>query len=109
MFKNQPGTVKENFFFMTTLCCAALVIVLAAILAFTAEKQQMQYPQSMTVIGLDEEADTVYVETFEGLVYTFHGVEDYALGDIVACIMDDAGTPDYVLDDIILKARYAGY
>ena len=41
------------------------------------------------------------------MLWTFYGVEDYAIGDVVACIVWDAGTQK-VYDDEIIDVVYAG-
>lgn len=67
------------------------------------------YPNAGVVVGLDEENDLVTISTGSGLLYEFYGIEDLFIGDIVAVIMDDNGTPDSVLDDKIIDSKYAGW
>lgn len=67
------------------------------------------YPNAGVVVELDKEKDLVTISTGSGLLYEFYGMEDLCVGDIVAVIMDDNGTPDTVLDDKIIDSKYAGY
>lgn len=63
------------------------------------------YPDAMMVTEVKD--DVVTVETATGNIFTFHGAEDYEVGDMVATIMYSNGT-DNVTDDSILCVRYAG-
>lgn len=67
------------------------------------------YPTSGKVVKLDALEDTVTFETSSGILYEFYGVEDWFIGDYVAAIMYDNGTPRTVLDDEILSVRYTGF
>ena len=85
-------------------------IVAAAIIASEPAKNNSEiYPSTGIVIDTDFTADMVTVETFSGLRYEFSDVEDWELGDICSMLMNDSGTPDSVLDDEIIQARYSGY
>lgn len=64
------------------------------------------YPAAGTVTELDHAADLVTVQTASGHVWQFEGVEDWQTGDACALLMNDAGTPDDVTDDLIINARY---
>lgn len=67
------------------------------------------YPAAAEVVKLDRVADLVTVETSAGISYRFIGCEDWLLGDLVAMTMNDRGTPEIVLDDEVIEARYSGY
>lgn len=67
------------------------------------------YPAAAEVVKLDRAADLVTVKTSAGISYKFIGCEDWLLGDLVAMTMSDSGTPETVLDDEIVEARYSGY
>jgi len=67
------------------------------------------YPATAEVVELDQAADLVIVKTSAGIGYRFMGCEDWLLGDLVAMTMNDSGTPETVLDDEIIEARYSGY
>lgn len=90
-------------------------IAVAALFAFTAcnaatiPKDDGIYAMTAMVYNLDYEADIVTVEDANGNLWDFAGCEDYAEGDLVSCVMWDAGTPETVYDDYILNARYSGF
>jgi hypothetical protein len=58
---------------------------------------------------MDYKNDLVTVETANGLQYTFYGCEDYFGGDLVDLLMWDNGTPETVLDDLVIDANYSGF
>lgn len=66
------------------------------------------YPETAIVMETDFEADLVTVQTLNGNIFEFYGVEDYTTGDVVSMIMDSGSTPE-VKDDIILSVKYSGY
>lgn len=90
---------------------ATLIIGAAALAGFAGcnKKSSDTYPWTGEVVDLNYAADRVTVKTGSGLTYDFAGCEDYACGDLVSLIMDDMGTPDTVLDDEVVEARYAGF
>lgn len=91
---------------MMTLTAIALTLTLT----FTGTPAQAHdtYAQAMVVTELDRAQDVVTCTDATGNVWSFYGCEDYAEGDLVACIMDTMGT-DTITDDAIIEARYTGY
>lgn len=67
-----------------------------------------EYPDCGLVIGVDEENDLVTYQTQNGNIFCFTGIEDFFVGDLVATIMNDSGTPE-VKDDIVVSARCVGW
>ena len=67
------------------------------------------YPQTAQVSNLDYATNTVTITTATGISYSFSGIEDYTIGDLVSVIMDSNNTKDYILDDKILKVQYSGF
>lgn len=67
------------------------------------------YPRCGVIIYMDYEEDLVTVEDAAGLFWKFSGCEDYELGDIVLMLMQEAGEPNYILDDFIIHTEYGGY
>lgn len=62
------------------------------------------------VVSLDYEADTVYLVDAVGFRWQFADCEDWCTGDIAEFLLWDCnGTPDTILDDVILKTEYSGY
>lgn len=85
----------------------SLVFILS--LLFSAAPAVNGYrARAAVVVDIDAAADVVTVEDGEGLLWEFYGVEDWEIGDVAALLMDDSGTPDYILDDAIISATYAG-
>lgn len=52
--------------------------------------------------------DIVYCTDFNGFIWSFYGVEDWAINDICSLTMYDNNT-EIIYDDIILNATYSGY
>ena len=71
------------------------------------ENESKIYPICGEIIGINREKDIVTFCTSTGNKFSFYGAEDYAEGDIVACIMDDNGTPG-IYDDRVIMAYYQG-
>ena len=63
------------------------------------------YPKAGVVVSVDDAKDVIEIETYAGVKYSWHGAEDWQIGDIAALIMYDNGTPQ-VADDAILAVRY---
>ena len=70
--------------------------------------QGIIYPTAAVVTAVDYETGIVTVEKSTGFVYTFEGVEDLVVGDVMALVMYSNGTPT-IEDDVIISARYSGY
>lgn len=47
----------------------------------------------------------VTFETMNGNIFSFYGGEDLEVGDVIAVIFDDKGTPE-VMDDAVVSVRY---
>lgn len=92
---------------------AELEAVKADVEAAAAEAAQEPvitlYARTAKITDIDYAADTLTVVDGAGLVWRFFGCEDYDTGDLVSLLMSDAGTPDNILDDVIVSAIYAGY
>ena len=65
------------------------------------------YPMTAIITEIDSAENLVTIQCCNGNVFEFSGVEDYAEGDLVSCIMWSCGTRE-VFDDVIISARYAG-
>ncbi len=90
----------------------AIVIALAGFLIGMAfpwneKKAPEVYPMAVTVIDVSEALDVVTVRDSNKNLWQFRGVEDYMVGDVVACIVDTNRTPE-IKDDIIIQTRYNG-
>ena len=67
------------------------------------------YPLAGVVVQVDRAADLVTFRTGSGQLFTLTGCDDWLTGDVIACTMNDNGTPDDVTDDTITQYRYCGY
>ena len=67
------------------------------------------YPLAGVVVQVDRAADLVTFRTGSGHLYSLTGCDDWLPGDVIACTMDDSGTPHDVTDDTITQYRYCGY
>lgn len=81
--------------------------VLGAIVGARNAQTDYFYPTSGIVVNLDEKNDIVTVEDANGFLWEFSEVEDWAIGDRAAMLMDSHGT-EKIFDDKILKVRYVG-
>ncbi len=88
------------------------IVAMFAILIFTMctmVAHAEEYPNAGIITKTDWETDTVYVTTFfDDNVWTFEGIEDFSIGDIVALIMDNVNT-DIIYDDVIIMVKYLGW
>ncbi len=91
--------------------CTAVVVITIAMIFFSmparAEKSEF-YPRAAIITELDLDEDLVTCVDSAGCIWQFYGVEDFGVGDIVAMILWDAGTPESIFDDEVIDAAYAG-
>lgn len=66
------------------------------------------YAMTAVVTDIDEKTDTVLIKDGNGFMWSFYGVEDWAIGDIASCVMTTKGTQK-ILDDEIISVKYSGY
>lgn len=87
----------------------AMVIIATALLSGCGNKEVgVEYPTTGKVVDIDTNEGIVTVETYNGHMYLFYGIEDWMLGDCVSLTMNDNGTPK-VTDDTIVNHRYSGW
>ena len=67
------------------------------------------YTRTGLVVDLDYDTDTVTVVDGADLVWQFTGCEDYCVGDLVEILMQKAGYPENIFDDVIYSTCYAGF
>lgn len=88
----------------------AIIIILVSLLVICSASAISEfYPRCAMVTEIDETEDLVTVEDFAGVIWQFYGVEDFIVGDLVAMLLWDCGTPDSIFDDEIIDAVYGGY
>jgi len=84
------------------------LLILGAVLFSAVPASALEiYALAGRVVKFDYENDIVYFVDGAGFVWSFHGIEDLCIGDIVACVMSDNDT-EFVFDDIILTTNYVG-
>ena len=66
------------------------------------------YTRTGLVVDLDYDTDVVTVVDGADLVWQFTGCEDYCVGDLVEILMQKAGDPENIFDDVIYSTCYAG-
>ena len=67
------------------------------------------YTRTGLVVDLDYDTDVVTVVDGADLVWQFTGCEDYCVGDLVELLMQKAGNPENIFDDVIYSTCYAGF
>lgn len=86
-----------------------VLLVVGTVCGFlNARDLKNEYPMTAIVYNISEATDTVTIKDFNGNLWQFKGVEDWAVNDICSCIMNSKGTV-YIKDDEIVKVRYSGY
>lgn len=67
------------------------------------------YTRTGLVVDLDYDTDTVTVVAGCDFAWQFTGCEDYCVGDLVEMLMQEAGDPKNIFDDVIYSTCYAGF
>lgn len=93
---------------LIAMLIAALFFTMCFIVGAQAEEQHELYPTAGIVYNVDHFADMVYIVTFDGQEWAYEGVEDWAVGDIVAMLMNNMGT-ESIYDDEIVAVNYLGW
>lgn len=85
---------------------AVFTVVLFSAWGALAEDIDIIYPTAAVVISVEQ--DGIVVEDGEGNIWSFcwdfEEDPDIELGDIIALLMWDSGTPDYIFDDEVVDA-----
>lgn len=66
------------------------------------------YPNTAMVYETDEQSNMVFCKDYNGYIWTFKGIEDWEVGDIVSMIMYTNRT-EHITDDEIVKMKYSGH
>ena len=67
------------------------------------------YQRAAYVTEVRESQELVVCEDAVGFMWTFYGIEDFEVGDLVILSMNDNKTSDSILDDRVEGAVYAGF
>lgn len=90
-----------------------LAITILSSLLGSNQKQKLKtnpeiYPTTLKVIAITDMQ--MICETASGIIYTIKDpADDMEVGDLVAVIMNENGTPNTILDDYVVSWRYSGY
>ena len=72
-------------------------------------REHSLYPTTLTVTDVVG-GDMIYCETSTGIKYIILDMgTDIEKGDMLSAIMDENGTPDAIVDDLVVKHRYSGF
>ena len=74
----------------------------------TNDNHTSVYNTCMIITNTNYDENIVTCETATGYIFQFYGIEDYFVGDIVICTMDDNGTKS-IIDDKIIDTKYSGF
>lgn len=85
----------------------AVLLVLLMTTAIIPAQALGLYARAGVITEFDHENDIVYFMDDVGYTWAFYGIEDWTIGDIVVCIMNDNGTEE-IFDDSILSTYYSG-
>lgn len=64
------------------------------------------YAKLGVIVDFDYTEDLVFVSDWNGDIWSFHGIEDWAIWDYVDLVFHDNGTPMTIYDDVILSVHY---
>ena len=105
----KKSTRTEIINFAMACSLAAIAIMSGESLGKWKMEKQIKnlYPLSARIVSINETADEITAEDVNGNLWGFTGIEDYALGDTVALIMNSKGTRN-IKDDEIVSSRYSG-
>lgn len=90
---------------MKKFCLFASVAASVSVLFASPASAWTLYPRAGYVSSVDRVADIVSIDDGAD-VWTISGVDSWTLGDGVALLMDDNGTPENIYDDAVVSARY---
>lgn len=64
------------------------------------------YAKLGVIVDFDFTEDLVFVSDWNGDIWSFHGIEDWAIWEYVSMVFHDNGTPMNIYDDMILSVHY---
>ena len=86
---------------MKVLLVTIAIISALCVHCAVAEEHETNYESPAVVTEVS--GDVVTFDTPDGNIWCMYG-HGYALGESVTVTFSDAGTPDYIYDDIVLDA-----
>ena len=101
-YKKESGTRD----FAVLIAVLLVMLIGFAIWFATMPEPHSTYAMACKVMALDKESDTVIlVDYASGNEWAWEGITDEMVGDTVIAVMDDAGTPQNFIDDVILSLK----
>ena len=91
------------------LTILAMVVMVATIVLSAKANEHKLYPRAMEIVEFEYDTDTVVCVDAVGLEWAFYGIEDWDIGDLVIVMLDNNGTPNTMVDDIITDTIFSGY
>lgn len=90
--------------------CALVVVIFLGMIFFSmpAKAESSFYPRAAIITEICYEEDLIICVDAAGVEWSFFGVEDFDIGDLVAMLLWDCGTPESIYDDEIIDVVYAG-
>ena len=85
----------------------ALILPITILLLALVSSHKNDYPMTTVVVDVSQATDKVTVKDTNGNLWQFDGAEDWSVGDIASCIVNDNRTEE-IADDEIIKVRYNG-
>lgn len=92
---------------MKTIKTLVATILIALTMTSCAPTQSEIYTREMTVTEINVTEDVVILVDTEGHEWAFYGVENWLVGDMCTCTMDNNGTEN-ITDDAIVFTAYNG-
>lgn len=100
---------KIDLMLIMILIITVLVGISAQASTTTTNNHTSVYNTCMIITNTSYDENIVTCETSTGFIFEFYGIEDYFVGDIIICTMDDNGTPKSIIDDKIIDTKYSGF
>ena len=94
---------------MKKIVLALILLIIASgivMCACTNEPEHNVYPRAAFVNEIKLKDDIVVFEDGAGFAWECQTIEDWVVGDVVAMLMDDNGTPNSIYDDYIIAVEY---
>ena len=82
-------------------------IILGIVSALTVRTET--YSRAMIIDSYNKANDEVICVDAVGLEWSFYGLEDLEVGDMIICTMSDNGTRETIIDDEIIDVEWSGY
>ena len=93
---------------ISNILITAFILIHHFCISAPKEEESNYYPMTTIVISVDDSADIVTIEDYNGNIWEFFGAEDWMVGDICTCIMYNNQTFSTSYDDEICNTKYNG-